>query len=79
MSECPTCGKGFAVHQPANGEDITPQPGDVTVCAGCAGVAIFTDDLNLRLPVEADNPLPVGLADAVLAVQVHRAIKHRMN
>ena len=50
---CPTCGKKLdaATHLT---EDVTPAPGDATICVGCQDVLIFTDELGLRNITEAE-------------------------
>ncbi len=50
---CPTCGKNLdAATHPT--EDVTPSPGDATICVGCQDVLIFTDELGLRNVTEAE-------------------------
>ena len=48
-SPCPTCGKvvDFATHPT---EDVTPSPGDATICFGCQDILVFAEDLTLRTP-----------------------------
>lgn len=58
---CPTCGKNLdAATHPT--EDVSPSPGDVTICYGCQDILIFTDELGLRNVTEEDIPdLPLEL------------------
>jgi hypothetical protein len=35
--------------------EVAPSPNDATVCLACAQVAIFGDDLKLRLPTELER------------------------
>ncbi len=50
---CPSCGKKLdAATHPT--EDVAPSPGDVTICLGCQDVLIFTEELGLRRPTEAE-------------------------
>jgi hypothetical protein len=79
MADCPTCGKKFDIHRSVDGSDATPMPGDFTICAGCAGPAVFTDTLDLRFPVDDETP-PPGFDAAMTAVKVYRASrKARLN
>ena len=53
LASCPSCGKKLnAATHPT--EDVTPSPGDVTICFGCQDLLIFTEDLGLRRPTEAE-------------------------
>ena len=45
-SDCPVCRKKLDA---ASGEG-KPRPGDMTVCAYCAELAVFGEDLELRVP-----------------------------
>jgi len=46
---CPSCGKSLdAATHPT--EDLTPEPGDFTICLGCQDLFVFTDELELRAP-----------------------------
>lgn len=58
---CPTCGKTLdAATHPT--EDVSPSPGDVTICIGCQDILIFTDELGLRNVTDADIPeIPLDL------------------
>lgn len=52
VSTCPHCGKqvdratGIGAH--------VPQPGAVSVCVSCAGISVIGDDMQLRLPTDAE-------------------------
>jgi len=46
---CSVCGHDLDGATQING-DNKPKPGDVSICVGCANIAIFDDDLNLRQP-----------------------------
>ena len=53
---CLNCGRGLD----ATSGDTNPKAGDITLCAHCANVMIFTEDLKFRMPtpeeqVELDN------------------------
>jgi hypothetical protein len=51
---CPVCAKALTGTGPIGGSPEPPTPGTVTVCMGCGAVAVFTDDLRLRLPTPAE-------------------------
>jgi hypothetical protein len=42
---CPVCGKANDRLTALDGTDIAPGKGDVTICLGCGGFLIFTDNL----------------------------------
>lgn len=48
---CLHCGRVNDAHERRPGE--RPKSGDVSLCWGCAGIALFTDD-GLRLPTESE-------------------------
>lgn len=48
-STCLNCGEDLDGAAGICGPE-RPSPGDVSICAHCANVAIFTDDLKLRTP-----------------------------
>jgi hypothetical protein len=52
-SHCPTCDRAYnSVTHPT--ADLSPRPGDATICIGCQDVFIFDSDLNLRKPTQAE-------------------------
>lgn len=81
---CPHCEHEVdGEHTPVNEAAIDhpgKEPGDVTICSGCAGVAIFDDDLMLR---KATADEVEGFKDnedfqsAIKAIELHIAI-HKM-
>lgn len=63
-SPCPYCGK--VLDGASNYAAETPSPGDLSVCAYCAGLCQFTAALALeRLPDAAFEALPVDIQTAV--------------
>jgi hypothetical protein len=46
---CPYCGKKFDLTSDLEGEN-TPEPGNITICLGCAGVLIFGDNMEPKKP-----------------------------
>jgi len=46
---CTICGHDLDGATQINGNNM-PKPGDVSICVGCANIAIFDDDLKLRQP-----------------------------
>jgi hypothetical protein len=50
-SQCPWCGHGLDAV--GGGSKIRPpDPGDLTICLYCGGVAQFDEDLNLERPLD---------------------------
>lgn len=70
---CPYCGTSLDGAMNVDGPNA-PDPGDVTVCLYCAGLAVFTDNLGLRFPTDAElerwtvNPDVTRVRSAVLEV-----------
>jgi hypothetical protein len=49
MSTCPNCKTELDAHKEvANGLDILPEPGDISVCVYCGHICAFDEDLELR-------------------------------
>lgn len=46
---CLVCGYDLDGASQINGNN-KPKPGDVSICIGCANIAMFDDDLKLRQP-----------------------------
>jgi len=52
---CPHCGYTLDAHGTVPGEpDSAPSPGDATVCIGCGGVLVFTEELGLRAATDEE-------------------------
>lgn len=67
-SACPECGKrndSARYVQGGGRKRRGPEPGDVTICFGCAGILEFDEDLNL-VTAEAETRAAVA-ADPVNA------------
>lgn len=45
---CPSCGITAEHSESAYGDDAVPAPGQINVCAGCATVLRFRDDMSLE-------------------------------
>lgn len=65
QTHCPHCGAPIncAGFHPLEPHPRPPQPGDLTICLACAGVCIFTDDLDIRAATKSDD-VPVEALDA---------------
>jgi hypothetical protein len=50
MTDCPYCGKHNPLHVIADYDTAPPREGDVSICVGCGGLALFTLELTLRKP-----------------------------
>lgn len=46
---CPNCGRTQEVHSSANNDGAMPEPGDISICFGCTGIAMYGLDLQLEL------------------------------
>lgn len=58
---CPWCGEAVDEADPATTETIgsDPEPGCVAICAYCAGISMYTDDLMLRpMNEEEEDEVP---------------------
>lgn len=51
---CPSCGRLNDAHTGVSGK-AAPEPGDVSLCFGCAEPAIYTQDLQLRRPTDDER------------------------
>lgn len=51
--ECLRCGYHLDATSHLS-KPISPKPGDLTVCANCHEVMVFTRSMNLRLPTERE-------------------------
>lgn len=51
---CPCSSCGVTLKFASSLTAHTPKPGDVSICTECAGVNIFTEELNVRAPTQAD-------------------------
>ncbi len=57
---CPSCGQKLDAATRFE-DDLEPSPGDVTICVGCQDVLVFTEELGLRQPTEAEiQELPLA-------------------
>lgn len=69
---CPWCGHRIdaaMAGDPAE-PDVTPKPGDVSVCISCAQMLVFTDNLTLRASMPGEIPMTPGLRRAQQAVRM---------
>ena len=57
QGHCPHCHHrltGTSALVSEDGEPITPEPGDVSICSGCASLLVFDESLRLRPATEAE-------------------------
>lgn len=54
LTECPFCHQQVNMATPFVHKGAEPQPGDVSMCSGCKNIAVFGEDLQLRIPHEQD-------------------------
>lgn len=67
---CPYCSRVNECSTSATNPDkVAPEPGDVSICIGCAGIAIYTET-GVRLPthVEHEEALAKPAVQRALAV-----------
>lgn len=56
MRECPSCGQSIDYVKGVDTEDATPGVGDVSVCASCGELAVYTGvGLEVTMPTEAER------------------------
>jgi len=50
-SNCPACGHPINAAGTIDSNDTyVAEPGDITVCFGCACVLVYADDMSVRMP-----------------------------
>lgn len=75
--KCPACGYRHESTSQLNG-DGTPQPGDWTICFGCATPLIYDDQVLARIPSPTDVDAFLEDKEAVrLVARVQRALRGR--
>lgn len=75
---CPYCGTAHDCSTAVANDKLRPSSGDVSICAQCAGLALFDDDLQLRKPTEKEQvELDKALAESAHIKSVHDALKSR--
>lgn len=72
-SPCPHCGQVLDGASNVT-NDERPEPGDVTVCIICAGLAEFDEDMNLTMPSEAKKKDALTHEEVVAAIFAVRAV-----
>lgn len=53
VDHCPACNKPLDAAASISGEDVGPQPGDVTLCIGCGTFLEYGEDMRLMLLTDA--------------------------
>jgi len=46
---CPYCGKRFDHTSDVESEHV-PEPGNITICVGCAGILVFGNNMEIQKP-----------------------------
>lgn len=54
-TQCPFCGSPINGHTQHGGKEGRPEPGDASVCAYCAQIAVYTAELGLRRPSDEER------------------------
>ena len=78
QAKCPLCGHKLDAASGIN-TDASPDPGDYSVCIGCASPLIYRDDLTLR-PLTAPEMAamhPVNRAEVEAGMAAARALDRR--
>lgn len=81
---CPACGEALDAATNVTGT-LQPEPGDVTVCIGCAAVLRFSADLKLKtiaidsLPQDNRGAVLRRVREGVLALKAERDRKRPLN
>lgn len=78
---CVQCGEPLDCHDGIDDPAATPDPGDVSLCAHCGQLAIYTDQGTLRPPIRteldqllADPRIVTTIAAIARTDDVHQAI-----
>ena len=66
---CPFCGHllDMAMCSPSTPE-ATPSPGDLSLCINCGGLTIFTEDMGMRVPTDAEMAQAMSYPEVVQAI-----------
>ena len=67
--QCPVCDSGFDAASAVDGEDLTPEPGDITICLYCGEWMMFDDD---TLPTLKPSAAEMRQAPAELLLAAER-------
>lgn len=81
-SSCPNCGNKADAATAVGNVDLTPRPGDYTVCVCCGHVLVYADDLKVREPTEKEIDRIAGhpiLLEAQRIAAVWRKLKAARN
>lgn len=69
---CPRCGHNVNGATSLTSQSGAPVAGDVTVCAYCAGVNVYTDRLEIRPATKEDlAEFPEEALNQILLAQIH--------
>lgn len=71
---CPACGQKVNAATAANGEDIAPRAGDLTVCFHCGCITSYDKDMQLVLIPEATLKDP-SYSEALVARKKIRSFR----
>lgn len=51
--KCPTCSKALPLSTCLHGK-AKPSPGDFSLCIGCGDILVFSETMDLRIPMIAE-------------------------
>lgn len=76
VTACPHCGRALeaSLSCPENSQAV-PTPGALSVCIGCAGLAVFTDVLGLR-PLTYAEFSELDIATKLALTKAQSAVRH---
>jgi hypothetical protein len=71
--KCPYCGyKMDAATGVFDGEGHSPTPGSISICLNCGKVAVFTEELGMRLPTP-EEAIEFATDERIIKAQITQA------
>lgn len=76
LSHCPKCNSKLDAATTIDDEQVTPEPGDATICFTCYEVLRFADDLTIEAAniKDFDPETRDMLVAAIVMLQTHRIL-----
>lgn len=77
---CPHCGRVNELHTDPDADSRSPEPGDISICWNCAGIAQYTETLSMQLiPEEQHAEIMLNPQLRKMLAIVRRAQAERLN